>query len=136
MITQYTGSYSAPPADVQNIFANKISLLDKYILMQTGDNQYVGLIYNPATRDCKSYTFTRQSDSGYYGRYVLQESGSEYDYTLSNECYVYSNEGLGKALDVPAYDGAIAWSLTILTCLALLGVLFKGVFFSCLRRKR
>lgn len=135
MITQYTGSYSNPPADVQSVFANKISLLDKYMLMQTGENQYIGLVYNPATKACKAYTFTRQSDSGYYGRYVLQESSSEYAYTLSNECYVYSNEGLGKALDVPAYGGAIAWSLTILTCFAVLGVLFKGVLYRCLKRR-
>ena len=52
MIRQYTDSYSSASSDIQNLIANKVALLDQYILMQTGQNEYTALIYNPNTKKC------------------------------------------------------------------------------------
>ena len=59
MITQYTESYSAPSTQIQNIVANKVSLLDQYILMQTGQYEYTALIKNMASKETREITITR-----------------------------------------------------------------------------
>ena len=132
MITQY-GSYGSIPGDVQAVVANKVSVLDKYVLMQTGEGQYTGLIYDPVLKETEQIVFTR---SGNYGStYSVDVSEGEYEYTVANEYYVYSNEGIGKALDLPVYDGMMAHCMTFLVCLVALGVFFKGVLFKCLKRR-
>lgn len=131
MITQYTGSYGSISSDVQSLIANKVSMLDRYILMQTGDGVYTALVYNPATRDCRQFQVTRgQYNSGYQ---VVETVGS-FDYSVSNEYYVYSNVGYGRALDLPVYDGVISWSLVFIAVLLAFAVVFKGALFKCLKR--
>ncbi len=131
MITQYTGSYGSISSDVQNLIANKVSLLDRYILMQTGDGVYTALVYNPATRTCRQFQITRgQYNSGYQ----VDVTFGDFDYSVSNEYYVYSNVGYGRALDLPVYDGVISWSLVFIAVLLSFAVVFKGALFKCLKR--
>lgn len=135
MITQYTDSFGSISSDIQNIVANKVSLLDQYVLMQTGQYSYTALVYNPCNKECKQYVISRTGySSGNY--YTVSESDSTFDYSISNEYYVYSNIGYGKSLDLPVYPGVISHSLVILCCLALFAVVFKGALFKCLKRKR
>lgn len=135
MITQYTDSYGSISSDIQNLVANKVSLLDHYVLMQTGQYSYTALVYNPCNKECKQYVISRSGySSGNY--YTVSESDSIFDYSISNEYYVFSNVGVGKSLDLPVYSGVISYSLIILCCLALFAVVFKGAIFKCLKRKR
>ncbi len=138
MITQYTESYSSPSSDIQNLIANKVRLLDQYILMQTGQYEYTALVYSGNTKECTKYTISRSSTSSYSNYYTVSESESDFEYTVSNEYYVYSNVGYGKSLDLPVYDGVISHCLMIMCCLAMFAVVFKGALFPCIKaiRKR
>lgn len=137
MITQYTESYSSPSADIQNIVANSVSLLDQYVLMQTGENEYTALIKNMASKEVEEITISRASTSGYNTRYVVdREEIKDFSWNVSNEYYTYSNCGFGKSLDIPSYEGALTYGVTALTVLVFFGVIFKGVLFKCLRSKR
>lgn len=134
MIDQY-GEYSSILADVQNYVANRCSLLDRYVLFQTGEYQYSAIVYDPVRKTGKEYTFTRTGN--YNGLYTVTENVVEtMQYTLSNDYYVYSNDGVGKSLDLPVYEAATAWSLTAVCVLVFFGVMFKGVLFKCLRKSR
>ena len=136
MITQYSDSNSSPSADIQNLIANKCSILDRYIVMQTGQYEYTGLVYNPCTKKCKEYTISRSSTSGYSTQYIVTEKESSFDYRVTNEYYVYSNDGVGKSLDLPVTESVIAYSLLIISCVLMFAIVFKGVLFKCLQRKR
>ena len=132
MIIQYTDSYSSISSDIQNLIANKVSLLDRYILMQTGDGVYTALVYNPATRNCRQIEITRRTN--YNSGYQVEETAGSWDYNVSNEYYVYSNVGYGRSLDLPVYDGVISWSLVFISVLLAFAVVFKGALFKCLKR--
>lgn len=137
MITQYTNSngYSSTDSTVQTTVANKISLLDQYILMQTGDYEYTALVRNPFTKKTTQYKFTRNGNysSGYT---LVTSSGAEWDYKVTNEVYVFSNMGQGRALDLPVYEGVISHSLIIICCAMLFAIVYKEVLFKCLDRVR
>ena len=66
MITQYTNSsgYSSVDSATQAVVANKISLLDKYVLMQTGEYEWTALVKNTMSKKTTQYIITRNS-SGY-----------------------------------------------------------------------
>ena len=136
MATQYTSEYSTVSADIQNIVANKVKLLDSYILFRTGENEYTALIKDNTTGKTTEYTFSR-AGSNYSYSWTMEEASSEFEYTVSNEYYVYSNVGVGRSLDLPVYEGVTAHA-TIIICIALLfAIVFKGALFKCLdRRKR
>lgn len=137
MITQYTEGYSNPSSDIQNLIANKVSLLDKYILMQTGQYEYTALVYNSNTGKCTEYTINRSSSSGYSTYYTVSaRTDAAFEYTVNNEYYVYSNVGYGKSLDLPAAEGVQSHSLVIICLVLLFGIMFKGVLFRCLDSKR
>lgn len=136
MITQYSDSYSTPSADIQNLIANKCSILDRYVLMQTGQYEYTGLVYNPCTKECKQYTIIRTSTSGYSNYYTVEETSADFEYKVTNEYYVYSNDGYGKSLNLPVTESVTAYSLLIISCVLMFAVVFKGVLFKCLRLKR
>lgn len=135
MITQYTNSngYSSTDSTVQATVANKISLLDQYILMQTGEYEYTALVRNPFTKKTTQYKFTRNGNysSGYS---LVTSSEVEWDYKVTNEVYVFSNMGRGRALDLPVYEGVISHSLIIICCAMLFAIVYKGVLFKCLDR--
>lgn len=123
--------YSSIPQAVRDLVANKISLLDSYILFQTGDNQYTALVNKPAL-GCRQYTISRVAN---YGQYKVVESVGEWQYTVKNEYYCYSNVGYGAALDLPVVDLCIAHSSVILACALMLAIVFKGVLFPCLKKR-
>ena len=100
MITQYTNSsgYSSTDSTVQTTVANKISLLDEYILMQTGEYEYTALVRNPFTKKTTQYKFTRNSN--YSSAYSLNVSQGEWDYNVTNEVMLMliTIETLGKTV--------------------------------------
>lgn len=135
MITQYTNTsgYSGTDSTVQSTISNKISLLDQYVLMQTGEYEYTALVRNPFTKKTTQYTFTR--DNNYSSAYTLNiTEGVEWDFNITNEVYVFSNMGRGRALNLPVYDGVISYSLIIICCAMLFAIVYKGVLFKCLDR--
>lgn len=136
MIRQYTESYGSISSDIQNLIANKISLLDQYILMQTGQYEYTALVYNPNTKKCMEYTISRSSSSGYSNYYTVSAAETDFKYTVSNEYYVFSNVGYGKSLDLPVNDGVQSHSMIIVCIILLFAIVFKGALFRCLKRKR
>lgn len=134
MITQYTDSYSSIPSQVVSIVNNKCSLLDKFIIMQTGDRQYSALIYNVCSKKGKQYVFHRSSSNSYYT--VSESDISSFDYTVTNEYYVYSNDGIGQTVDLMVYHGVTAHATVIVSLFVMFAVIFKGALFKCLRLKR
>lgn len=134
MINQYTSSYSSVGSDIQNLVANSVSILDQYILMQTGEYEYTALIKNMASKDVEKIVISRgtSSDNRYYS--VMRQNGSDFDFNVSNEYYVYSNVGYGKSLNIPAYEGIRTYGLTGITVLLFFMVMFKGALFKCLRK--
>lgn len=130
-MTQYT-DYSTVPQAIRDIVANKVQLLDRYILFQTGQYQYTALVRNPVTKDTTAYTFTRTNN---YSQYTMVESAAEWSYSVSNEYYCYSNVGYGAALDLPVVDGMTAHAGAVLVCTLMLAIVFKGVLFPCLRKR-
>lgn len=133
MITQYS-EYGSISADIQNLVANNVSVLDQYILMQTGQYEYTALIKNMANRDVEEITVTRSSEN-YNTKYsVTRQNGADFDYSVSNEYYVYSNVGVGKSLNIPSYEGIRTYSMVGLTVLVFFMVVFKGALFKCLRK--
>ena len=134
MIKQYTDSYSSIPSQVVSIVNNKCSLLDKFIIMQTGDRQYTALIYNVCSKKGKQYVFSRSSNYNYYT--VSESDISSFDYTVTNEYYVYSNDGIGQSVELMVYHGATAHAVVIVSLFVMFAVIFKGALFKCLRRKR
>ena len=136
MITQYTESYSSPSADVQNIVANSVSLIDQYVLIQTGQYEYTALIKNMASKNIEKIVISRNSTSGYNTQYNVKRSQTEdFTYQVTNEYYTYSNCGFGKSLDIPAYDGAVTYGITAITVVLFFAIMFKGVLFKCLRKR-
>lgn len=136
MINQYN-EYGNISSDIQNLVANNVSLLDQYILMQTGEYEYKALIKNMASKQVEEITISRLSVSGYNNRWtVTRKNGSNFDFNVSNEYYVYSNVGYGKSLNLPSYEGARTYGLTALTVLVFFMVVFKGALFKCLRNRR
>lgn len=130
-MTQYT-EYGTIPQAVRDLVANKISLLDSYILMQTGETQYTALINKPAI-GIKQYVISRTGN--YSSQYSVSESTGAWDYTVRNEYYVYSNVGYGAALDLPVVDHSIAHASVIIACALMLAIVFKGALFPCLKRR-
>lgn len=136
MITQYTNSngYSSVDSNTQAVIANKISLLDKYVLMQTGEYEWTALVQNTMSKKTTQYKITRNS-TGYSSPYsVSTTENADFDYNITNEYYVYSNVGQGRSLDLPVYDGVQSHALAIITCTLLFAIVFKGVLFRCLDR--
>ena len=134
MITQYTDSYSSIPSQVVSIVNNKCSLLDKFIIMQTGDRQYTALIYNVCSKKGKLYVFSRTYNINYYT--VTESDVSSFDYNVTNEYYDYSNDGNGQTVDLMVYHGATSHAVVIISLFVMFAVIFKGALFKCLRRRR
>ena len=134
MIRQYTDNYSSIPSQVVSIVNNKCSLLDKFIIMQTSDRQYTALVYNVCSKKGKQYVFTRPTNVNYYT--VYESDISNFDYTVNNEYYVYSNDGIGQSVDLMVYHGATAHAVVIVALFIMFAVIFKGALFKCLRRRR
>lgn len=134
MISQYS-EFGSISTDIQNIVANSVSVLDQYILMQTGEYEYTALVKNLASKDVEQITITRSSTTGYSTKYsVSRKNGADFNYNVSNEFYVYSNVGYGKSLEIPAYEGVRTYGIAGITVLLFFMVVFKGALFKCLRK--
>lgn len=130
-MTQYT-DYGSIPQMVRDIVANKCSLLDEYVLIQTGQYEYTALIHDIVTDEVIQLTFTRTSN---YSIYTVNQSVGTWDYTVSNEYYCYSNIGLGAALDLPVYEGVQAHTAVIFTVVLMFLILFKSTLFPFRKKK-
>ncbi len=132
MVTQYT-EYSSISSDIQNLIANKVGLLDDYILFQTGEYEYTALIKDNATKDVKQITVTRSGN--YNSGYTVRETTADkFEYSVSNEFYCFSNQRIGKSLNCPIYEQTTSYSVVIMCCFLCFAVLFKGALFRCLRK--
>lgn len=131
-MTQYT-DYGSIPQAVRDLVANKISLLDEYILMQTGAAEYTALIRNTSTKEVTQIRIYRESN---YGAYFAEVTKGSWDWSLTNEYYCYSNVGYGAALDLPVTEGVTAHATVILACALMFAIIFKGVLFPCLLGRR
>lgn len=129
-MTQYT-DYGAIPQAVRELVASKISLLDQYILVQTGPQEYTALI-NKLGLGCQQIRIYRTGNYG--GVYQVDVSSGTWAYTVTNEYYAYSNIGCGSQLDLPVTHSATAWASVILACALMLAIVFKGGLFRCLKR--
>lgn len=127
-MNQYTATYSTPSTDIQSIFANKVSIVDKYVLCQTGQNEYTGLIYNAATKNTTQVVFSRPNVTGSNYWTVKESSVSSFDYNITNQYYCFSNVGYGRALTLPVHDSMISISCTVLCCLCVLLTVFWTAF--------
>lgn len=130
-MTQYT-DYGSIPQAVRDLVANKISLLDSYILMQTGQYEYTALINKPGLNRCDKIVIARTSN--YNSDYSVTVSSGTWEFNVRNEYYCYSNVGYGAALDLPVVAGVTAHASVILACALMLAIVFKGVLFKCLRK--
>lgn len=135
MIIQHS-NYGTVSTEIQSLIASKISILDKYVLMRTDENEYTALVHNPLSKNTTQYVISRSSASGYNNPWVVTTiEDVDYRFNISNEYYVYSNEGYGRMLDLPVYDAVSSFGLCILTCTLIFAIAFKGVLFKCLRKK-
>lgn len=130
-MTQYE-SYSTIPQQVRDIVANRCSLLDRYVLIQTGEYEYTALIQDVVTGECRQLTFTRGDN---YGAYSVTQSDGSWSYTVTNEYYCYSNVGLGAALDLPVIQGVQAHAAVIFTVVLLFLIVFRSALFPFRKRK-
>ena len=130
-MTQYE-SYSTIPQQVRDIVANRCSLLDRYVLIQTGEYEYTALIQDVVTGECCQLTFTR---GGNYGAYSVTQSDGSWCYMVTNEYYCYSNVGLGAALDLPVIQGVQAHAAVIFTVVLLFLIVFRSALFPFRKRK-
>lgn len=124
--------YSSIPQTVRDIVANRCSLLDRYILFQTGSYEYTALIHNPVTNEVRQLVFTRLNN---YSQYMVTEVPGTWDFQIHNEYYCYSNVGLGSALDLPVMEGVQSHAAAIFTVVLLFLVVFRSALFP-FRKKR
>lgn len=138
MIKQYTDNYSSISADIQNIVANDVSLLEDYVLMQTGQYEWTALINTRLINKCRYIRITRSSGSSYNNHYTVSrgEYSGKFGASVSNEYYTYSNVGVGRSLNLPIHDTAVSYSIVFIACLVAFAVVFKGVLFKCLKRRK
>lgn len=130
-MNQYT-DFSTIPQQVRDVVANKVKLLDEYILIQTGQYEYTALIHDLVTDDVIQLCFTRSSN---YSTYTVDQSAGIWDFTVSNEYYCYSNVGLGAALDLPVYDGIQAHCSAVLVVALMFLIVFRSALFPFRKKK-
>ena len=138
MIKQYTENFSTPSTQIQNIVANSVSILDRYVLIQTGQYEYTALIQNVANGDIEKITISRTNNASYNNVYkVVRDTVDSFDYQITNEYYAITNVGKGQALqDIPSQIGIISYALSGLVTLVFFAVIFKGALFKCLKSKK
>lgn len=124
--------YNTIPQMIRDITANKVKLLDEYILFRTGEYEYSALIHDLVTGEVTRITFTKSKDSS---EYAIKETKSEWDFVISNQYYCYSNVGLGAALDLPVVEGIQAHCSVVLTVVLMFLVIFRSTLFPFRKKK-
>lgn len=130
MVTQWTngGSYSSVPNSAISIVANRVGMLDSYIMFATAENEYTALI-NPVVGKPFKVVVSRGNGSGY--NYVWRVSEAEVtdtSYTVSNEYYCYSNIRLGQHYAID-YSGLLTAVICICVTYAFFSRLIGSKFF-------
>ena len=143
MMTQYNSysSYSSISDTFLHAFYSKLGPLDEYIIMRTGENDYGMLVHRIPSKEVESYEIHRNyysGGSGYNQYYytMVGPNSDTWDYTVSNELYVYSNVGLGTMAVLPVHEMMVCFAVSGAVCLLFLGLVFKGAIFKCLRPNR
>ncbi len=130
MITQWNdnGSYYSVPSAAISIVANRIGMLDSYIMFCTAKNEYTALI-NPIVGNPFKVVVSR-GDSGYYDNVwrVSETEVSDTEYTVSNEYYCYSNIRLGQHYAID-YSGLLTAVICICATYAFFSRLIGSKFF-------
>jgi len=125
-------SYSPIPQEVKEVTANKIKLLDEYILFQSGEFEYTALIHDLITDETRQLTFSRAPEELIY---AVHETDGLWTFTVSNEVYCYSNVGLGAALDLPVIDGIQGYYSVLVSVVLIFLVVFKSTLFPFHKKK-
>lgn len=136
-LNQYVDGYSygSISTDIQQLIGNAVGMLDKYILIRTGEYEYSALIQSPGSDTAKQITVSRNSSNSTYN--VSEEDGKEFSWNITNPYYSYSNLGFGKALQtITAYEQTTSIAVSALVCFLVLALFFKGVLFTPWRKKR
>lgn len=134
MISQYN-EIGTVPSQIQQVFAAKISLLDHYVMMRTGEYEYSMILKKPSG-EVIVYQASRIT-SGYSNTYeITSYNVDEYRYTYTNEYTLISNESIGTQIDLPVYDYVGAVSQAVFTVLIFFVILYKGLLFTIFRKKR
>lgn len=134
MITQYNDSGTIP-SQIQQVFAAKISLLDHYVMMRTGEYEYSMILKKP-TGEVIVHQASRIT-SGYSNTYEFTSYNvDEYRYSFTYEYSVISNEGIGAQIDLPVYDYVAAVSQAVFTVVLFFVILYKGLLFTIFRKKK
>jgi hypothetical protein len=119
------------------VFYSKIGPLDEYVIFQTSENSYGCLIKRIPSKEVVQYNITRSgSNYGDYYYELTENQNVEWDYTINNELYVYSNVGAGTMEVLPVHQIMVCWSITASVCLLFLALVFKGALIKCLRPKK
>lgn len=130
MITQWTdnGSYFSVPAAAISIVANRVGMLDSYIMFCTGENEYTALI-NPIVGNPFKVVVSRGNSSNYnYVWNVSETEVSDTNYSVSNEYYCYSNIRLGQHYSID-YSGLLTAVICICATYAFFSRLIGSKFF-------
>lgn len=130
MITQWTdnGSYSSVPNAAISIVANRVGMLDSYIMFCTAENEYTALI-NPIVGKPFEVVVSRVNSGNYnYVWCVHEKETADTSYTLSNEYYCYSNIRLGQHYSID-YSGLLTAVICIFATYAFFSRLIGSKFF-------
>lgn len=132
-MTQYTGAGSIGSSHL-NLLYSKIGPVDSYIIMRTSDDTVGMLVYDNVTKECTEYTIEQTGSN--YGSYAYQlyEQPGTWEYTVTNEYYVYSNVGYGSMQVLPVHEIMVCWGVAGLTCLAFVMLMFRGVLIRWRKR--
>jgi hypothetical protein len=130
MITQWTnnGSYSTVPNAAISIVANRVGMLDSYIMFCTAENEYTALI-NPIVGKPFKVVLSRDNSGNYnYVWRVSETETADTNYTLSNEYYCYSNIRVGQHYPID-YSGLLTAVVCICATYAFFARLIGTKFF-------
>lgn len=130
MITQWTdnGSYSTVPNAAISIVANRVGMLDSYIMFCTAENEYTALI-NPIVGNPFKVVIYRGNSGNYsYVWRVSETETADTSYNLSNEYYCYSNIRLGQHYSID-YSGLLTAVICICATYAFFIRLIGKKFF-------
>lgn len=130
MLTQWTnkGSYSTVPNAAISIVANRVGMLDSYIMFCTADNEYTALI-NPIVGEPFKVVVYRANSVDYnYVWNVYETEVSDTNYSISNEYYCYSNIRVGQHYSID-YSGLLTAVICICVTYAFFSRLIGIKFF-------
>lgn len=130
MISQWkdNGNYYSVPSAAISIVANRVGMLDSYIMFCTAENEYTALI-NPIVGKPFKVVVSRVNSGSY--NYVWRVSESEVadtEYSVSNEYYCYSNIRLGQHYAID-YSGLLTAVICICATYAFFSRLIGSKFF-------